>query len=61
MVLNYVLGRTEEFNSPLCKAMIAHQVSVLYYYRGGRGLGLGPAPLEFSDSVGLPLEPLIIL
>lgn len=53
------IGRTEEFIA-LCKAMIAHQVFPDFITIDGAEGGTGAAPLEFSDSVGLPLEPSLI-
>lgn len=53
------VGRTEEFIA-LCKAMIAHQIFPDFISIDGAEGGTGAAPLEFSDSVGLPLEPSLI-
>jgi glutamate synthase domain-containing protein 2 len=53
------VGRTEEFTA-VCKAMIAHQVFPDFITVDGAEGGTGAAPLEFSDSVGLPLEPSLI-
>jgi glutamate synthase domain-containing protein 2 len=53
------VGRTEEFIA-LCKSMIAHQIFPDFITIDGAEGGTGAAPLEFSDSVGLPLEPSLI-
>ena len=53
------IGRTEEFIA-LCKSMIAHQIFPDFITIDGAEGGTGAAPLEFSDSVGLPLEPSLI-
>ncbi|WP_075352647.1 FMN-binding glutamate synthase family protein [Algoriphagus marinus] len=53
------IGRTEEFNA-ICKAMVAHQIFPDFITIDGAEGGTGAAPLEFSDSVGLPLEPSLI-
>jgi glutamate synthase domain-containing protein 2 len=44
----------------LCKSMIAHQIFPDFITIDGAEGGTGAAPLEFSDSVGLPLEPSLI-
>ena len=53
------VGRTEEFKA-LCKAMISKQIFPDFITIDGAEGGTGAAPLEFSDSVGLPLEPSLI-
>lgn len=53
------IGRTEEFIA-ICKSMIAHQIFPDFITIDGAEGGTGAAPLEFSDSVGLPLEPSLI-
>ncbi|MBN3581992.1 FMN-binding glutamate synthase family protein [Algoriphagus aestuarii] len=53
------IGRTEEFVS-LCKEMVAHHNWPDFITIDGAEGGTGAAPLEFSDSVGLPLEPALI-
>ena len=53
------IGRTEEFVS-LCKEMVAHHIWPDFITVDGAEGGTGAAPLEFSDSVGLPLEPALI-
>jgi glutamate synthase domain-containing protein 2 len=53
------IGRTEEF-SAICKAMVSHQIFPDFITIDGAEGGTGAAPLEFSDSVGLPLEPSLI-
>jgi len=53
------IGRTEEFTA-LCKAMVAKKCWPDFITVDGAEGGTGAAPLEFSDSVGLPLEPSLI-
>ena len=53
------VGRTEEFTA-ICKEMVAKQVYPDFITIDGAEGGTGAAPLEFSDSVGLPLEPALI-
>ncbi|SDD72131.1 Glutamate synthase domain-containing protein 2 [Algoriphagus faecimaris] len=53
------IGRTEEFIE-LCKEMISQEVWPDFITIDGAEGGTGAAPLEFSDSVGLPLEPALI-
>lgn len=53
------IGRTEEFIN-ICKEIIAQQVIPDFITVDGAEGGTGAAPLEFSDSVGLPLEPALI-
>lgn len=53
------IGRTEEFTA-LCKAMVTKQCYPDFISIDGAEGGTGAAPLEFSDSVGLPLEPALI-
>lgn len=53
------IGRTEEFTA-LCKAMVTKKCWPDFITVDGAEGGTGAAPLEFSDSVGLPLEPALI-
>ncbi|WP_026967215.1 FMN-binding glutamate synthase family protein [Algoriphagus terrigena] len=53
------IGKTEEFED-VCKAMTAAGVFPDFITIDGAEGGTGAAPLEFSDSVGLPLEPALI-
>lgn len=53
------IGRTEEFVN-VCKEMVAQHVWPDFITVDGAEGGTGAAPLEFSDSVGLPLEPALI-
>ena len=53
------IGKTEEFEA-ICKAMVAEDVFPDFITIDGAEGGTGAAPLEFSDSVGLPLEPALI-
>jgi glutamate synthase domain-containing protein 2 len=53
------IGRTEEFEA-LCKAMVEENIFPDFITIDGAEGGTGAAPLEFSDSVGLPLEPALI-
>lgn len=53
------VGRTEEFTA-ICKEMVAKNVYPDFITVDGAEGGTGAAPLEFSDSVGLPLEPALI-
>ncbi|TFV97642.1 FMN-binding glutamate synthase family protein [Algoriphagus kandeliae] len=53
------IGRTEEFIE-ICKEMIAQNNWPDFITVDGAEGGTGAAPLEFSDSVGLPLEPALI-
>ena len=53
------IGRTEEF-AALCQAMVSQGISPDFITIDGAEGGTGAAPLEFSDSVGLPLEPALI-
>ncbi len=53
------VGRTEEFVN-LCKEMVAQHIWPDFISIDGAEGGTGAAPLEFSDSVGLPLEPALI-
>jgi len=53
------IGRTEEFTA-ICKAMVAMKNWPDFITIDGAEGGTGAAPLEFSDSVGLPLEPALI-
>ncbi|WP_439490005.1 FMN-binding glutamate synthase family protein [Algoriphagus sp.] len=53
------VGRTEEFIS-ICKQMVSRNIYPDFITVDGAEGGTGAAPLEFSDSVGLPLEPALI-
>ncbi len=53
------IGKTEEFEA-LCKAMVDENIFPDFITIDGAEGGTGAAPLEFSDSVGLPLEPALI-
>ncbi|CAD5255699.1 MULTISPECIES: FMN-binding glutamate synthase family protein [unclassified Imperialibacter] len=53
------VGRTEEFIE-LCKEMKEEGVWPDFITVDGAEGGTGAAPLEFSDSVGIPLEPALI-
>jgi glutamate synthase domain-containing protein 2 len=53
------IGRTEEFID-ICKAMVNQDIYPDFITIDGAEGGTGAAPLEFSDSVGLPLEPALI-
>jgi len=53
------IGRTEEFID-LCSAMKRRKVFPDFITVDGAEGGTGAAPLEFSDSVGIPLEPALI-
>ncbi len=53
------VGRTEEFTA-ICKEMVAKNIFPDFITVDGAEGGTGAAPLEFSDSVGLPLEPALI-
>lgn len=53
------IGRTEEFIE-LCKEMVSQENWPDFITIDGAEGGTGAAPLEFSDSVGLPLEPALI-
>lgn len=53
------IGRTEEFEA-ICKAMVEESIFPDFITIDGAEGGTGAAPLEFSDSVGLPLEPALI-
>jgi hypothetical protein len=53
------IGRTEEFTA-LCEAMVSLGICPDFITIDGAEGGTGAAPLEFSDSVGLPLEPSLI-
>lgn len=53
------VGRTEEFID-LCSAMKRSGVVPDFITVDGAEGGTGAAPLEFSDSVGIPLEPALI-
>lgn len=53
------IGRTEEFTA-ICKEMVAKNIYPDFITVDGAEGGTGAAPLEFSDSVGLPLEPALI-
>jgi len=53
------IGRTEEFID-LCAAMKKEGIWPDFITVDGAEGGTGAAPLEFSDSVGIPLEPALI-
>jgi glutamate synthase domain-containing protein 2 len=53
------IGRTEEFID-ICKSMVNQDIYPDFITIDGAEGGTGAAPLEFSDSVGLPLEPALI-
>ncbi|WP_026951721.1 FMN-binding glutamate synthase family protein [Algoriphagus mannitolivorans] len=53
------IGRTEEFEE-ICSAMKSENIFPDFITIDGAEGGTGAAPLEFSDSVGLPLEPALI-
>ncbi|MDN3670751.1 FMN-binding glutamate synthase family protein [Echinicola jeungdonensis] len=53
------IGRTEEFLE-LCKAIKDAEIYPDFITVDGAEGGTGAAPLEFSDSVGIPLEPALI-
>ncbi len=53
------IGRTEEFID-LCRAMVEGEPLPDFITVDGAEGGTGAAPLEFNDSVGLPIEPALI-
>lgn len=53
------IGRTEEFID-ICEAMVEANCYPDFITVDGAEGGTGAAPLEFSDSVGIPLEPALI-
>lgn len=53
------IGRTEEFIE-LCQVMKKEEIWPDFITVDGAEGGTGAAPLEFSDSVGVPLEPALI-
>lgn len=53
------IGRTEEFLA-ICKAMVKKDTYPDFITIDGAEGGTGAAPLEFSDSVGIPLMPALI-
>jgi len=53
------VGRTEEFTA-ICKEIVSKNIYPDFITVDGAEGGTGAAPLEFSDSVGLPLEPALI-
>ncbi|MDQ8186223.1 FMN-binding glutamate synthase family protein [Pelagicoccus sp. SDUM812002] len=50
------IGRKDEFRK-LCKTMIERNVTPDFITVDGAEGGTGAAPLEYSDSVGMPMEP----
>jgi glutamate synthase domain-containing protein 2 len=53
------IGITEEFEA-ICQKMIAQNCFPDFITVDGAEGGTGAAPLEFSDGVGMPLEPALI-
>lgn len=53
------IGKTEEFEA-ICQKMVEEGIYPDFITIDGAEGGTGAAPLEFSDSVGLPLEPALI-
>jgi len=53
------IGQTNEFEE-ICQEMIAQQCYPDFITVDGAEGGTGAAPLEFSDGVGMPLEPALI-
>lgn len=53
------IGRTDEFMA-ICEAMKARGTLVDFITVDGAEGGTGAAPLEFTDMVGMPLEPALI-
>lgn len=53
------LGRLEEFTA-ICEQMTATGIRPDFITIDGAEGGTGAAPLEYSDSVGIPLEPALI-
>lgn len=53
------LGKTEEFKE-ICDVMVETGMMPDYICVDGAEGGTGAAPLEFSDSVGMPLQPALI-
>ena len=53
------IGKTSEFET-LCEEMIAQNCYPDFITVDGAEGGTGAAPLEFSDGVGMPLEPALI-
>lgn len=53
------IGRTEEFTE-LCEKMVATGMRPDFITVDGAEGGTGAAPLEFSDSVGMPVEPALM-
>jgi len=53
------IGRTEEFMD-LCRAMVKLGLHPDFITVDGAEGGTGAAPLEFTDSVGMPIEPALI-
>ena len=53
------IGNTEEFDE-LCQEMVNSGIKPDFITVDGAEGGTGAAPLEFSDSVGLPLQPALI-
>lgn len=53
------IGRTDDFIA-ICKAMTALQIYPDFITVDGAEGGTGAAPLEFTDGVGMPLQPALI-
>ena len=53
------IGKTEEFLD-ICEAMVETGIYPDFITVDGAEGGTGAAPIEFSDSVGLPIEPALI-
>jgi len=54
------VGRSDEFRD-LCRAMVETDLLPDFITVDGAEGGTGAAPLEFSDSVGMPMRPALIL
>src|SRR5690606_18890712 len=53
------VGKTDEFID-LCREMVRQNIYPDFITVDGAEGGTGAAPLEFSDAVGIPLEPALI-